>query len=535
MPPPAAASVASLAVAALVAGVAAWRRRGVGAAGRGPEGRGGRDVGRTARRVRARLLNITREKTVTATKRLPMWKMSDEMYTNRQLVPDPNSSWTEIRSQQGRMKEMVLVQQKKDMRAFQRELSGWRLPPTHAIGDLRTGMWIDGRISRLCEFGVLVDCGVYTEMGEYYDGFMHAGQLREDGLYVEMDKMTNEVHLGELVRVRVRDVVPSAGILKFSLRTAEDLPELFMGKPRPYSDYDLMVGMKVKGIVRRAWKTWAIVDIGSNTLHRLHVREAKREITVYGFTRLGRTDKYAYAAYAVGAELDLWVREIACAANASVRLTCNKWFDPIKRLLPMSREQDMSAMVPGLQKEEKLTHGQRKDREKAAKETEPWKPYVAHVDEWLEDAAEPDPATDSWVAQQEKSLFEADQAEQDADLSLRGVRSYSRDDFGDGAAGGVDEDDFADEDFAEDEFGDEFGDTGAYKEDGGSSAGFGEFAFRSSELDGWTLNENGDDEEKKSSRKAVDWTDKRPPAPSEAELEAFFDQDDVMDSETGKY
>ena len=27
-----------------------------------------------------------------------------------------------------------------------------------------------------------------------------------------------------------------------------------------------------------------------------------------------------------------------------------------------------------------------------------WSPYVAHVDEWLEDAAEPDDETDSWVA-----------------------------------------------------------------------------------------------------------------------------------------
>ena len=27
-----------------------------------------------------------------------------------------------------------------------------------------------------------------------------------------------------------------------------------------------------------------------------------------------------------------------------------------------------------------------------------WSPYVPHVDEWLEEAAEPDEETDSWVA-----------------------------------------------------------------------------------------------------------------------------------------
>ena len=27
-----------------------------------------------------------------------------------------------------------------------------------------------------------------------------------------------------------------------------------------------------------------------------------------------------------------------------------------------------------------------------------WTPYIAHVDEWLEEASEPDGITDSWVA-----------------------------------------------------------------------------------------------------------------------------------------
>ena len=87
------------------------------------------------------------------------------------------------------------------------------------------------------------------------------------------DKIMNFVHLGESVRVRVVECVPATGLLRLSMRLEEeaaqsccnsvvarpsqnslkistafqDLPELFMGKPRPYSIHDIEQGMKASG------------------------------------------------------------------------------------------------------------------------------------------------------------------------------------------------------------------------------------------------------------------------------------------------
>eukprot|EP00929_Paragymnodinium_shiwhaense_P014054 TRINITY_DN121929_c0_g1_i1.p1 TRINITY_DN121929_c0_g1~~TRINITY_DN121929_c0_g1_i1.p1 ORF type:complete len:637 (+),score=170.33 TRINITY_DN121929_c0_g1_i1:66-1976(+) len=490
--------------------------------------------GRTAMRVRRAPMPVLREKKVTATKRLPMWMMSEEMYSKRQLAPSPDASWTDIRRTQAVMKERVTAQQIKDMKQMEREISGWRFPPTYKMGELREGMWLDGRVSCLKDTGVLIDVGAYTDRGEWVDGFLHAGQFREDGLYVPFEDMNKEVYLGEIVRVRVRECVPAAGLLTFSMRTREDFPKLFMGQPRPYSCYDLQAGMKVKGIIRRAWQKWAIVDIGSDRLVRIHVRDAPVPRDRYGFPMNIKQFRYAHAAFAVGAEMDFWIASVLQNGQI-VTLTAIK---PQKEVNAGMSEPTLTREPKGKdnfaeepEKKERVTREQRMDRDRASKEKETWDPYVAHVDEWLEDAAEPDDATDSWVAMAEKELFDDDEEMEDYKDEVEGEQVGAR------AAAAMDDDfdDFADEDFAEDEFADEdFGASGnmsASSVISSNEGGFGNEVAKS-DLDGWVLDDDGpavgdanasnaanDDANSGTSRQAS--SDE--PTLSEQETDAFFD------------
>jgi len=465
--------------------------------------RGDLQRSRTVMQVRKRPLPVLREKEVTATKRIPLWMLSDEMYLQRQLAPDPEASWTEVRRAQARMREQVLEQQKRDLRAMERELAGTRLSPSIPIGELRVGQWLEGRVSRKSTKGVLVDIGVYTERGEWVDGYLHVGQMREDGAYVREDRIMSQVYLGEHIRVRVAECIPAAGLLRLSMRDQEDLPELFMGKPRPYSVYDLDNGMKVTGIVRRVWDRWALVDIGANRLARVHVNEHKRGTTRYGFLKLGQLYKYAEECYARGAELELWVKEIR--NNEAVMLSCNKTKMNDKAIEAMKKR------GPGWdgpeQKVERLTREQRRDREKSEAEKAPWLPYVPHVDEWLEAAAEPDDETDSWVARTEKELFA------EVTDKLRGEGQWDDDDENDegglnfniepgqilptalkseimediGAFGG---DDFGADEFADDDFADESNSFGAADAYFGYGSG-----GPTGELDGWVLNGDASQDE----------------------------------------
>lgn len=462
--------------------------------------------GRVALGVRKRPLPLTRDKIVTATKRLPLWRLSEEMYLHRQLAPNPDGTWTEIQRQQARMRERVLDQQKRDMKSIERELTGFRLEPRYPLGELREGMWLDGRVSGTSNFGVWVDVGAYTERGEWIDGYLHVGQIREDGEYVENGKMMNEVYLGEHVRVRVREVVPATGTLKLSMRTVEDLPPLFLGKPRPYSFYDLEDGMKVTGIVRRVWDKWALVDIGADRLCRIHVSQHPREITRYGFYRLGRRHLYAYTAFARGAQLDLWIQK-ADQNNQLVMLTAMK--PRVKRKeVPLIQRRESSGM-PGLDgvppKEERLTKQQVREKEKAMAEKAPWEPYVPHVDEWLEDAMEADEDTDSWVARTENDLF--------GEMQQEGLADEDEDDDEGrtGSAWGQEADEqFADDEFADDDFAD-----GEFQAEV-RAVGFGPNAFPASELDGWVL------DDAKPGELAQNTGDRL----SEAQLDAFFSEDD---------
>eukprot|EP00438_Fugacium_kawagutii_P023737 Skav231426 [mRNA] locus=scaffold330:136937:141556:+ [translate_table: standard] len=90
----------------------------------------------------------------------------------------------------------------------------------------------------------MVDVGAYTERGEWVDAFLHLGQIKDDGGYV-------------------------AHVDHSALTPGKDLPELFMGKPRPYSVHDIEKGMKA-------------INTG------------------YGFYNWERIHKYAWTAYPRG-------------------------------------------------------------------------------------------------------------------------------------------------------------------------------------------------------------------------------------------
>lgn len=358
---------------------------------------------RVAMQVRKKTLPVVMEKVVTATKRLPLWKFSDEMYLNRHLAPDPTQPWMEIRRVQGRMKDMVQEQQKQDMKEMEREIAGVRLPPTWPLGELRSGMWVEGRVSRICENGVLVDIGAYTERGEWLDAFMHRHQLRQDGRYVAKNTIMDNVYLGERVRVRIRRCYPAKNTLDCSLREIEDLPDTFLGEPRPYTYHDLWKGMKVVGVVRRVWASWAIVDIGCDRLARVHVSQFPRKLDEYGFPVLGQFHHYAWTAFAVGAQMDFYVRFLHEQPGGVIELTCNQ-----PRIKFKNEEADggpREAVPLDPRKRERMTKDQEKDRDRAQKEKEQWEPYHPWVDEWLEESQEENLEFDSWVAQTEMDLF----------------------------------------------------------------------------------------------------------------------------------
>lgn len=464
---------------------------------------------------------LQRPKTITATQRLPLWKLDDEMYMKRQIAPSQNDRWLDIKRTQVRMKEMVAEQQKEDMREMERELTGFRLEPKHNISDLRQGMWLEGRVSGFSDSmsGVWVDVGAYTETGEWVDGYVQIGQIREDGAYIAKGDVPNQVHLGELVRVRVRQVTPGNCTIDLSMRSVEDLPPLFLGKQRTLLYEDLEEGMPLKGVVRRVWSKHALVDIGCDRLAWIHVREHPRRKDSKGFEILDRKHKYAPTAFPKGAVMNFFVKSLKTAKEGSVDLQCTQPrhkvlrnpvdmedYDPMKRAgrgIP-----DGMMMNPPSQ--ERLTEGQRAERERAMEEKKTYEPYVPYVNEWLETAMEPDEDQDSWVARTESELFEE-------------LSNEAGDDFGaaeEEQMGSFDEEEDSDEDFdeafADDEFAEDDFVDGEFNMQA-NPEGFGDNAFSASELDGWdfdesSINELEDEEE---SGKLTDM-----------QVEALFDGDD---------
>mmetsp|Transcript_59840 Transcript_59840/g.110806 ORF Transcript_59840/g.110806 Transcript_59840/m.110806 type:complete len:512 (-) Transcript_59840:31-1566(-) len=412
--------------------------------------RGSRDGGvrsLVTRRVQPLPMPTQKSKFITATRRLPMWKLSDEMYLHRQLAPDPSEPWTAIKRSQSRMKDRIREQQLRDMRTFQLELAGWRLPPTHPIGSLRRGMWLDGRVAFLKDFGIMVDVGAYSARGDWCDGYVPLDQLRDDGGYVGKEDIQKHVYLGEHVRVRVMECTPATGKFLLSMRSKEDLPELFLGEPRPFSIYDLRVGMKLTGVVRRVFDRMALVDIGAEQLARLSVYHHKKPVDEYGMPMQHVQHERAADVYVRGACLDVWVKRVD-DRQMRVTLDCN----PVNSNDAWEPREQSSAGVPfqaAPVKMEHMTPAKQKDLEKQQAETEDWDPYVPHVTEWLDSARIEDDEIDSWVAEQEQELFQDDDMVDEYATSEGAVG----DSFANNPEDFADDDDFADLDFLDDQVG----------------------------------------------------------------------------------
>jgi len=453
-------------------------------------------------------LNVARTKIVTATKRLPLWKLSDEMYLNRQLAPSPLQGWKMVKREQSKMIESVRVQQMKDMRSMEREACGFRLEPKYKMGELREGMWVDGRVSGKRENFVMVDIGVYNERGEYIDGSLALGQMRQDGRSVFSENMMDEVYLGEPIRVRIREVVPAARTIKLSLRAQEDLPALFLGKPRTFTRYDLEVGMKIPGFVRRITPVWGYVDVGADCLGSVHIIDHYRPKDRYGFDMNVQCHSSAETAYPVGSKQMFYVKKITDSqlvlSQRAPRFRQPGATDNNKNPMERRKPGDLPDSMMDTPIEKMKWRYDEETKRKQAAEKEEWKPKVLFVDEFLDQAMEPDDAMDSWVAQTEASLFGEAEGEDDDGEDMEEGAGGSFGSWKDGARQDDDDYDQVDEEFADDEFAEDDFVDGDFQ----SSQGFGKA------LDGWVLD---DEKPGELARKGKGL--------SENEVEDFFDYD----------
>jgi len=366
------------------------------------------------------------------------------MYLHRQLAPDPEASWIEIKKMQVRMRERIEEQQVRDMREFQHELAGWRLPPTRPVGSLRKNMWLDGRVCFLKDYGVMVDVGAYNETGGWCDGYLPMSQMAMDGRYTGKDDIKDLVYLGEHVRVRVTECTPAVGQFTLSMREYEDMPELFIGMPRPYTLYDLRVGMEVTGVVRRVFNRQALVDIGADRLAMLAVWDHPKKKDEYGLPIHTVQYEFAPDVYHRGSKMQVWIKSVD-DRNMRITVSCNPVY--VKKSVNEELAENSQGMPfqRGPVQVERMSPGKRKDLERQEAEGETWDPYVPHVTEFLEAAKMPDDELDNWVAQQELDLF---QDSDDLVDDFQGPQTQQPHE----ASFADDFEEFADDEFDEDEF-----------------------------------------------------------------------------------
>jgi len=284
------------------------------------------------------------------------------------------------------------------------------------------------------------------------------------------------------------------------------LPPLFFGKPRPYTVEDLRVGMKVKGIVRRTWHQYGLVDIGWNKLARIHVRWHHKERTQEGYIAKERYRKYAFQAFPTGAVMDFWIFRVK--GRNAVEL----WGFPPRpggdigtlgnRFEEPEREDGAGKGTYGIgaeaapQKPNVKSYKLQEIEARKKAEQETWDPDLPLVDAFFEEAMTPDDQMDSWVAQTEKDLFEEEEEgedfedyaldDEDGEFEFQQGDGFAQEgwpEFGDEGRGDEDDDEeeFAEDEFAEDDFAD-----GSFAS-GDPSKGFGPIAFSANELDGWVL------------------------------------------------
>ncbi len=120
------------------------------------------------------------------------------------------------------------------------------------IGQLKNGMRLKGRVSRIVDFGAFVDIGVGR------DGLTHISALQRAGI----DKT---LRVGDVIDVQVRRVEPERN------RISLTVPGAGRGQKKPLEE--LEVGSEVTGRVVRLVDFGAFVDVGAQTDGLLHISE----------------------------------------------------------------------------------------------------------------------------------------------------------------------------------------------------------------------------------------------------------------------
>ena len=93
------------------------------------------------------------------------------------------------------------------------------------ISDLKKGMELEGTVTNITNFGAFVDIGVHQ------DGLVHISELAEKFVRHPSD----EVSVGEIVKVRVLDFDPSLKRISLSMKSEVSKPK---GKKRENKDQD---------------------------------------------------------------------------------------------------------------------------------------------------------------------------------------------------------------------------------------------------------------------------------------------------------
>jgi small subunit ribosomal protein S1 len=120
------------------------------------------------------------------------------------------------------------------------------------IGQLKNGMRLKGRVSRIVDFGAFVDIGVGR------DGLAHISTLQRAGI----DKT---LRVGDVIDVQVRRVELERNRISLTVPGA--------GRGQKKALEELRVGSEINGRVVRLVDFGAFVDVGAQTDGLLHISE----------------------------------------------------------------------------------------------------------------------------------------------------------------------------------------------------------------------------------------------------------------------
>ena len=139
--------------------------------------------------------------------------------------------------------------------ASRRELAEQEANARHneIFGNMVVGQRIEGKVSRVVDFGAFVDLGGV-------DALLHVTELS----WQRVRKVTDVVNIGDTITAVVKDFDPVAGKISLSLKDAEENPWANMADKYP-------VGAIIKGIVMRFAQFGAFVQLEQGIDGLVHI------------------------------------------------------------------------------------------------------------------------------------------------------------------------------------------------------------------------------------------------------------------------